>query len=520
MREEAWERLVAEQPWDLVVVGGGITGAGVFREAVRLGLRVALVEGRDFAWGTSSRSGKMVHGGLRYLRQGQVRLTWTSAREREHLLRVAPGLADPLDFLLPLYRRSDRLLIGIGLNLYDLFVRHRYHAWVPAEDFLWQVPAARRDGLRGAFRYREGWTDDARLVLRLIQEASAEGGLALNYVEVVQLLRGNDGRVAGVAVRDRTSGQTAEITARAVVNATGAWADALRRRLRRRPRLRPLRGSHLLFPAWRFPLPLGVAFFHPVDRRPLYALPWMGATLVGTTDVDHPLKPDEEPRPTAWEVAYLLEALRHVFPFLDLTEQDIVAAFAGVRPVVSHGKAHPSREPREHEVWYEDGLLTVTGGKLTTFRALAHDALRHLRRELGLRVPFRRVRLLDAAPPRPEGFPSALWRWLAGRYGREAARMVSEIPAELWQPIAETPFLQGEVLWALRHEGVVHLDDLLLRRVRVGLVLRDGGLDAIPALHDWCREVLGWDEARWRRETQRYRELLQAAYRPPREAAP
>ena len=518
-REDVWAVLEATPRWDLIIVGGGITGAGLFLEATRLGLRVVLFEQRDFAWGTSSRSGKMVHGGLRYLRQGDVRLTWESAREREVLLREAPGLVEPLGFLLPVYSRGERSVLGIGLTLYDLFVRRRHHRYLDADAFTWLAPHVRREGLRGGFCYREAVTDDARLVLRLLADGQRLGGWALNYARVVDLLRDRAGRVVGVAVEDAETGRQVEVRGRVVANATGAWADRLRERVRGTPRLRPLRGVHLIFPAWRFPLAQAIGFFHPVDRRPLYALPWSGATLVGTTDVDHRDDLDTEPAPTPAEVDYLLTALRHTFPHLDLAEGDVVATFAGVRPVIAHGKADPSREPREHAVWFENGLLTVTGGKLTTFRVLAHDALRSVRRVLDVRVPVRRLSLLataEAAPP--EAVEPAAWRRLRGRYGPRAGDLVAEAPEGALQPIEGTPYLWAEIAWALRHDMVVHLDDLLLRRVRVGLLLPDGGLALLPRLKPWCQTWLGWDDNRWEAEVQRYRQTLQRGYRWPRRA--
>ena len=515
-RETIWEEVIARQPWDILVVGGGITGAGVFREAVRLGVRALLLEQRDFAWGTSSRSGKLVHGGLRYLRQGDLHLTWESAREREHLLREAPGLVEPLGFLIPVYNLTERLVLGLGLAVYDLCVGRRHHRYVPEETFWLLAPHVNRENLRGGFWYREASTDDARLVLRLIWEGIREGGWALNYARVLGLLRRRTGQVVGVVVRDEVTGKTAEVMAQAVVNATGAWADRLRGELGQPPRMRPLRGTHLLFPGWRFPLAQAVGFFHPVDRRPLYALPWAGATLVGTTDVDHTEDLEDEPRATGEEVAYLLTALRHAFPHLDLEPADVLATFAGVRPVVGRGKEDPSREPREHTVWYEDGLLTVTGGKLTTFRVLAHDALRVLRRHLRLPVPFRRMPLLDTPPiAPPTEMDTETWRWLLGRYGKDAPAVIASASPEMWARVGDTPFRWAEVWWALQREQVVHLDDLLLRRVRVGLLLPDGGMRFLAHIKPWCQRWLGWDDARWQAEVQRYQELLRTVYQGP-----
>lgn len=514
-----WEKIREVRQWDLIVIGGGITGAGVFHEATRRGWRTLLLEARDFAWGASSRSGKLVHGGLRYLRQGDLRLVRASLLEREALLRELPGLVEPLGFLFPAYRRGEALALRFGLGLYDLLAGRRTRRWLEPEDFLWLAPHIRRVGLRGGVQYGEAMTDDARLVLRLIMEGVHRGGVALNYVIVRDLLRRADGRVVGVAAEDRLSGATWEIPARVVVNAAGPWADVLRTRLSVPSRLRPLRGIHLMFPHWRFPLAQAVGFFHPVDRRPLYALPWMGVTLVGTTDVDHDQPLEEEPRPTKEETEYLLTALHHTFPHLNLDESDVLAAFAGVRPVVRHGRMPPSREPREHVVWVEQGLVTVTGGKLTTFRVLARDALRAAA-ALG-RLPFSsrtppRAFLTSAVASLAERFPLKA-RWLAGRYGPLAEALIRETEtlAHAWEPIATTPFLWAELYWALAHEQVVHLDDLLLRRTRLGLVLPQGAVDLLPQLRDIIIPRLGWKDARWEQEVIRYRNLYRRAYHLP-----
>ncbi len=386
-RDDIWAAL--DQPWDLLIVGGGITGAGLLREAVRLGLKALLVEQRDFAWGTSSRSSKLVHGGLRYLKQGDLRLTRAAVQEREELLAEGPGLIDPLGFLLSVYRGDSpgRLLYGLGLSVYDLLAMRWSHTYHPPEAFQMLAPHITREGLCGGFRYGDAQTDDARLVLRVLFEAVAAGGAALNYVSAEELLFDQDpatGRrtVAGALLRDLVGNRVSGIRARIVVNATGAWADILRFRVQAQPRMRPLRGSHLIFPAWRLPVAQALCFIHPADSRPVFIFPWEGITLVGTTDVDHLENLQEEPAISPDETAYLLAAVEAQFPSLNLKPEDVISSFAGVRPVIGTGKADPSQESRDHVVWNEDGLLTVTGGKLTTFRRIAHDVLQASRGRL------------------------------------------------------------------------------------------------------------------------------------------
>ena len=245
-REETWSRL--DQAWDLIIIGGGITGAGILREATRLGLRGLLLEQRDFAWGTSSRSSQLVHGGLRYLKEGKIGLTRASVHERQRLLDDGPGLIDPLGFLLATYRGDNpgRWMYQAALTVYDLLALQWSHQRYDAGDFQKLAPNISQEGLKGGFRYGDAQTDDARLVLRVIREAVAAGGTALNYATVETLLR-NHRQVYGVQVRDGVSGAVAALSARVVVNATGAWADRLRGQLGAAPRIRPLRGSHLIF---------------------------------------------------------------------------------------------------------------------------------------------------------------------------------------------------------------------------------------------------------------------------------
>jgi glycerol-3-phosphate dehydrogenase len=320
-REDIWKKLEEETaPWDILIIGGGITGAGILREAVRLGLKALLIEQCDFSWGTSSRSSKLVHGGFRYLKQGKVLLTRASVLEREHLLHEAPGLIDPLGFLMTIYKGDfpDRLTMKLGLSVYDLLALRWDHAHYSPQDFQMLAPHINRKQLKCGFRYGDAQTDDARLVLRLLREAAAEGGVALNYARVEELLveqYGDDQpvQVRGVLVRDQENGSTLTVKARVVVNATGAWADYLRGQVKAPPRIRPLRGSHLIFPAWRLPVAQAITCWHPYDGRPVFVFPWEGVTLVGTTDIDHTQSLENEPAISPDEVAYLMAGVESLF---------------------------------------------------------------------------------------------------------------------------------------------------------------------------------------------------------------
>lgn len=521
-RDAIWQRM--DGTWDVIIVGGGITGAGLLREAAHLGLRTLLVERRDFAWGASSRSSKLVHGGLRYLKQGDLRLMYESVHARNRLLRAGAGLISPLGFLLPVYRRAGpgRGTYGIGLAVYDALGTQWTHHYADAAEFSLLAPSVAQADLRGGYAYQDAQTDDARLVLRLLREAEAAGGWAINYVAAESLLR-EDGRVAGVRLRDSESGRALDARATVVVNATGAWADRLRGQAGGAMRLRPLRGSHLVFPAWRFPIAQAIGFTHPADQRAVFALPWEGVTLVGTTDVDHTRPLDDEPGIAVDEVAYLMAALDAHFPALALTAADAFAAFAGIRPVISSGRSDPSHESRDAALWDDDGLLTITGGKLTTFRESAIMTIKAIRERIpGILPPAADAAPLDAVEPLreragPHLTPEQRQR-LAGRYGADAQALVDAAhPGEL-ERIPDTPVLWAELRWGARMERVEHLDDLLLRRVRLGLLLPEGGAAHLPAIRAICQPELGWDDARWQAEEDRYRALWQASYRVPDEA--
>jgi glycerol-3-phosphate dehydrogenase len=524
-RDAVWARIGG--PWDILIVGGGITGAGLLREAARLGLRTLLVEQRDFAWGASSRSSKLVHGGLRYLAQGDLRLTSESVRARNRLLRAGAGLITPLGFLLPVFRGElpGRRMYGAALAVYDALGAQWSHRYRDAAEFALLAPSVARAGLRGGFSYLDAQTDDARLVLRLLREGEAAGGYAINYISAESLLRDEQGRVTGARLRDMEAAEgarCAEARASVVVNATGAWADHLRAQAGGAIRLRPLRGSHLIFPAWRFPLAQAVGFNHPDDHRPVFALPWEGVTLVGTTDVDHTRPLGEEPAIAPEEVAYLMAALDARFPALGLAVSDAIAAYAGIRPVIGSGQADPSHEARDAALWDDDGLLTITGGKLTTFRESALLALNAVRERIpGILPPARDAAPLDPVAPllsEAGHLPPEQRLRLVGRYGADAPALVAAAHAGELRAIPDTRVLWAELRWAARMENVQHLDDLLLRRVRLGLLAPEGGAAHLAAIRAICQPELGWDDARWQAEEARYLALWRASYRVPDEA--
>jgi glycerol-3-phosphate dehydrogenase len=349
----------------------------------------------------------------------------------------------------------------------------------------------------------------------------ADGGVALNYVAAGELLR-QDGVVCGVQLRDEVSGSTADVYGKVVVNATGAWADDLRVQVGASPRIRPLRGSHLIFPAWRLPVAQAVSFLHPLDRRPVFIFPWEGITLVGTTDVDHEQPLAEEPSIGPEEVAYLMAAVEAQFPSLRLSLKDVISTFAGVRPVIGTGKADPSKESRDHVVWDEEGLLTVTGGKLTTFRLIALDVLKSVRHRLpDLPSLDDEVPVLNQVDVEMPQLDEAMRRRLLGRYAAAAPALIEAAgPGEL-EPIPGTQTVWAELRWAARAEGVLHLEDLLLRRTRLGHLMPRGGEELLPRIREICQTELGWDDASWEAEEAAYRQLWHSHFNlPDREGIP
>ncbi len=511
--------------WDLIVVGGGVTGAGILREAVRLNLRVLLVEQNDFAWGTSSRSSKLVHGGLRYLRQGKILLTRDAVAERQRLLREAPGLVERLEFMTPIYSDygTSRWLMEAGLSLYDLLAGNWEHRFYHKKEFLQRAPHIRHENLVGGFHYSDAQVDDARLVLRLINEAVADGGCAMNYTAVTEILRDSRGNVTGASIQDTERHESRSLSAPAVINAAGVWAEKLHPSPNPSLHIRPLRGSHLVFPAYKLPVSHAMLLSHPKDKRLLFVIPWEGAVIFGTTDVDHP-ELSLEPVMTGAEFLYLTEALNFLFPSLFPARcdfQDCLSSFAGIRPVLSKGKLKPSQESREHVVWTDKGLVTVTGGKLTTFRKLAWDALEAAMPFLS---PKRVSNSLCTAPlfPTPHDKPPedcsishSMRRRLCGRYGSAGANeIVTTADSQDLRLIPGTLTLWAELPFAAKHEHIRHLRDLLLRRVRIGLLTPQGGKEHIGRIRKLCEPVLAWDETRWEQEIRMYFEYWKRTHYP------
>ena len=521
--------------WDLVVVGGGITGAGIYREAAGRGLRVLLLEQKDFAWGTSSRSSKMVHGGLRYLAGGQFSLARDSVKERQQLMEALPGLVEPLPFLMGHYRGGfpGPWVFDKVLAIYDWMAGKRFRKFIVNGASDYWAPGIKKENLLGLTRFQDAVTDDARLVMRVLHAANREGGTALNYTTALKLIQ-RSGKVEGVEFRDEVTGEVVSVMAKAVVNATGAWTDTLRECLGKDKVIRPLRGSHLVVPSWRLPVAFTVSFFHPKDKRPVFVFPWEGVSVIGTTDLDHRSGLNNEASISEEEALYLLDAVNHQFAQAQLALCDVISTWSGVRPVVSKRKGgtidltaenNPSDENREHVIWNDNGLVSVAGGKLTTYRLIALDVLRQLmtvipekltENSLAEPLPFELRSASLSAGKRKLSKRAALR--LEGRYGPHAesvAACIDEGSSTGSERISWTDTLWSELVWACESESVEHLDDLLLRRTRIGLLLEQGGQSQFSRIRKICERYLGWSAERWQQECERYLNIIATYYAAP-----
>ena len=503
--------------WDILVIGGGITGAGILREATLMGFRALLVEQGDYAWGTSSRSSKMVHGGLRYLAAGKISLTRHALHERERLLHEAPGLVERLPYYYPLYRKRFPPAIAAGALfwLYDRLAGVDDHRRIDNGDLEQVFPHLDTEPLNGGYRYTDATTDDARLTLRLLSESIKNGAVARNYTRVVSLLR-EQGRTVGAMLRDALDNSERRVRARVVINATGAWAERFGGKMPNAARIRPQRGSHLVLDRRHFPAPAAIFLMHPDDGRRVFLYPWEGRTVVGTTDIPHQDDLGTAARIKPAELSYLLRVTRQLYGERAPGPEHVISTWSGVRPIILSGRnASPSRASREHMVWAEEGLVNCSGGKLTTFHHMAKDVMKRA-------LPFLGTPKNDASHRIfPETGVSAsfstpldtgLSRKLMGRFGDDAPRVVGEARPEELEHVQDTTFTLAEVRWSLRYESVVHLDDVMLRRTRLGLLLPNGGAEILDAIEPLCRELLGWSAGTWVAERERYADIVRRYY--------
>ncbi len=467
--------------FDLLVVGGGVTGAGIARDAALRGLRVLLVEKDDFAAGTSSRSSRLIHGGLRYLEHGQLKLVFEASAERRRLLKLAPHLVRPLRFVWPVYAgaRVPFWKVSAGVTLYDLLAMFRNvhrHRRLSAHRVLRKEPALAPTGLRGGVIYYDAATDDAALTLANVLDAERSGARVLNHVAVTGFVI-ERGLVVGAQLTDRLTGDTGEVRARATVNATGPWSDDVRRLegAADRPRVRGSKGAHILVPHARVGNHAALTLLSPMDGRVMFALPAGDFTVFGTTDTFTQASPDQV-RASEDDVAYLLRAANTFFPSAGLARGDVVSAWAGIRPLVATSADSPNAASREHAIAVTPaGVVTITGGKLTTYRIMAQQVVNVVCRRLGTGGSSR-----TAHTPIPDDGPA---RDAACARDAHAATPI----------VAGRPWRWGELRWAVESAHARTLADLLIRRTKLAFETPDHALGAAPEVAAYVAPLLGWD---------------------------
>lgn len=504
---------VVNTEWDILVIGGGIIGAAIMREAARYGQKVILFEQNDFASGTSSTSSKLVHGGLHYLARYQIGLSYISVRERERLIREGEGLVRRIGVIYPAYQDEawPDWLIQAGLNLYGMLSgRLGNHHKLKLSEIDKYAPDLNRFLFNSIYHYDEAITDDARLVIRVLLDGCRYGGYAMNYTKVTELLHDTRGHIYGVRILDREGGYSGEVRGRIVINSTGPWAEHLHFHPDKLPKLRLIRGSHLVIPWNRLPIKSIIATLHPQSRDPFYLIPWIGVTLVGSTNVIHTDKLQDHPHISVDEFNYLVNGVQKLFPDCKITSSDIIATFSGIRPITDTRTKDFAKASREHSIWEEDGMVTVVGGKLTTFRRIALEVMLLLRHHLpelpriDMNVPA-----FDSEGLIPLDLPvsQVLSRQFLARYGRQGFNSIARAPNAELHNIHGPHTCGAELRWIACNEGVCHLDDLVLRRVNIGIRTKEGGKHWIQTIRPFVQSELGWDDQRWNTEVESYLEL-------------
>jgi glycerol-3-phosphate dehydrogenase len=528
-------RLAAER-FDVLVIGGGITGAGAALDAASRGLRVALVETRDLASGTSSRSSKLIHGGLRYLEQFDFKLVYEALRERDLLVsKLAPHLVKPVSFMYPLYKKVvERPYVGAGLVLYDSMEGTKRpvprHKHLTAKSALKRAPALSPERLAGAMLYYDAQVDDARHTLTVARTAAANSAVMATRVSATGLTRAGDGRVTGARVRDEETGRELTVAAETVVICAGVWTDVVHELagIKAGYKVRMSKGVHIVVP--RAALDANTGMICRTDKSVLFFIPWGDHWIVGTTDTDWS-GDRAEPAPSEDDVEYILSAANRVLA-RPLTRGDVVGVYAGLRPLVDpqagNGGKPTTKLSREHVVDVPvPGLASIAGGKFTTYRLMARDVIDAAVADFGRDVPGSvtdQVPLLgadglaavQAATSRlaeDYGVPRETVEHLLGRYGTLAEEVLGLIrsDASLGRPLAEGhPYLRAEVTYAVTHENALHVEDVLMRRTRLFIEAADGGAGAAADVATIMGRLLGWSRRRRAAETRRYLELLEA----------
>jgi glycerol-3-phosphate dehydrogenase len=511
-----------DQTFDLLVIGGGITGAGVARDAASRGMKVALVETRDFAWATSSRSSKLVHGGIRYLEQYEFGLVFEALSERQRLFEIAPHLVHPLKFAIPLYKsgRVRPWLMKLGMMLYDflsLYDAPELHASYSAKELLQDYPLLQSEELLGGFTYYDAYMDDDRLVHETLRSAARFGAVAVNFVRAENSLW-KDGRIHAVEVQDlKSQAGRWPLRARHVVSCVGPWTDALGSSLlpQWKPMMRPSKGVHLTFERGR--LDLKEAVVMAAEKRIVFAIPRHEMTIIGTTDTDFTEDPSQvTTRPE--DVDYLLRVAQKYFPGANLTKSDIVASYAGVRPLVHDQAQTESGTSREHVILQDErGITFVAGGKYTTYRHMAEQAVKKVLSAWSFEDQMKYARGRTLEPLNPKCSPELCLRarreaeyWikegrgplklfglsrLAERHGMEFPDIVKRYQQELTESAGEEQkLMELELLHAVNETMCLTLEDFYFRRVPLFLAKKDHGLPLLESLSRMMARQLGWSE--------------------------
>jgi glycerol-3-phosphate dehydrogenase len=515
--------------YDMLIVGGGITGAGIARDAAMRGYKVALIDKGDFASGTSSKSSKLVHGGVRYLELFEFGLVFEASRERRTLWQIAPHLVKPLPFLFPVYRdaRWPAWMIDLGLWMYDalsLFRNFKRHEMFSNQEIARRMPGIDVRNINGGAHYYDGQVDDARLTLETIRTAHRHGAAIASYVQVDDLLK-KDGKVVGVKAHDTRRGEKIEIHARVVVNATGPWTDTLLQLddPRAPQRMRPTKGIHLFVPREKIGGESAVAFPCYTDGRLMFVIPWGKFSIIGTTDTDYHGDFDRVYAEAA-DVDYVIAAAQHAFPGAPLQKADVISTYAGLRPLVLQQGKSATRTSREHEIWTTpSGLVTIAGGKLTTYRSMAEELVnvvaKRLRAEFNV-APAQpcltaRVPLVEgSAVPASDSLAPDVIEHLNHAHGPEMGRVVelARRDERLAQPIIEgLPYIWAEVQYAVEQEMAMTATDILERRMHILNESHDMGIGVAPQVAARLGDFMDWDRTEIERALHEYQEQVELA---------
>lgn len=545
-RDTAFQRLATEA-FDVLVVGGGITGCGVARDAAARGLKVALVEKTDFGAGTSSKSSKLIHGGLRYLEHAEFGLVFESVNERKRLMALGRHLVRPLPFLVTNYKGDRRFLatLDFGLWIYDalcLFGNYRNHRTFGAKKTLEKEPKLKADGLRGGILYYDCLTDDARLTLENALDAQGLGAVVVNHARAGKVLKDGTGRVVGVEVEDTEAGKRVEVRAKVVVNASGPWSDEVRALAGIKGILKPTKGVHVVVDDDRLPVRHALMLQSPRDKRVVFCIPWgLGRTVIGTTDTFFDGSPDTL-EPTRDDVDYLLETANAFFPGMNLVPDDVLATWSGLRPLLKpeDESASASAVSREHIIDVQPGFVTIAGGKLTTYRNMAAELVDACLPQLGVETKSQTKHRplpgavgltesdaqLEAAAKALEGpgVDAVTARYLVEKYGARAAAVLGRgkaDPAALARLDDEYPALMAQVDEAVDVELARTVEDVMGRRIPLILRARDQGLGVAEKVAQRMAQRLGWSAERTAQELAAYRAVVDAsrAFRAPQAEA-